>query len=92
MTDALNVEWWHIGESVDATCERCSSTVRPLKEVFWEIRPIFSARRIRIRVREMVPFHEKIGESNTLSFNRFLSVIFSTRCGSKRDPSPSAHS
>jgi len=69
MAGILDVEWRHIGESVDATCERCASTGRTLGGVLDEIRPILSARRIRIRVHETVLPHDRIEESNTLLFN-----------------------
>ena len=69
MAGILDVEWRHIGESVDATCERCASTGRTLAGVLDEICPMLSARRIRIRVPETVLPHDRIEESNALLFN-----------------------
>jgi hypothetical protein len=69
MAGTLLVEWRHIGESVDATCERCAATGRTLAEVVAAIRPALSARRIRVRVTETVLPPERIGESNTILFN-----------------------
>jgi len=65
----LVVEWRHVGESVDATCERCAATGRTLAAVVEEIRPMLSARRIRVRVTETVLPPERIAESNTILFN-----------------------
>jgi len=69
MAGTLLVEWRHIGESVDATCERCAATGRTLNEVVAAIRPALSARRIRVRVTETVLPPERIAESNTILFN-----------------------
>lgn len=69
MAGVLDIEWRHIGESVDATCEWCAATSRTLAEVLDEIRPMLSARRIRIRVHETVLPHDRIEESNILLFN-----------------------
>jgi hypothetical protein len=69
MTNVLDVEWRHVGEDVDSTCERCAATGRTLQEVLDEIRPMLSAWRIRIRVRETVLPHNRIGESNIILFN-----------------------
>lgn len=71
MAGTLLVEWRHIGESVDATCERCAATGRTLAEaeVVAAIRPALSARRIRVRVTGTVLPPERIAESNTILFN-----------------------
>lgn len=69
MTNVLDVEWRHVGENVDSTCERCSATGRTLQGVIDEIRPMLSARRVRIRVTETVLPHDRIGESNIILFN-----------------------
>jgi len=69
MAGVLDSEWRHIGESVDATCERCAATGRTLAEVLDEIRPMLSARRILLRVHATVLPHDRIEESNILLFN-----------------------
>jgi hypothetical protein len=69
MMQVLEVEWRHVGENVDSTCERCAATGRTLQDVVDEIRPMLSARRIRIRVKETVLPHDRIGESNIILFN-----------------------
>ena len=69
MTNVLDVEWRHVGENVDSTCERCAATGRTLQDVLDEIRPMLSAQRIRIRVKETVLPHDRIGESNIILFN-----------------------
>ncbi len=66
MTNVLDVEWRHVGEDVDSTCERCAATGRTLQEVLDEIRPMLSARRIRIRVRETVLPHDGSGSPISL--------------------------
>ncbi|MBN1432098.1 MAG: DUF2703 domain-containing protein [Methanomicrobiaceae archaeon] len=65
----LTVEWRHVGENIDSTCERCSTTGNILKEVLDEIEPLMSEKGIRIEVKETVLPNEKIGESNMILFN-----------------------
>lgn len=69
MTGTLTVEWRHIGENVDTTCVRCAATGHTLAGVVDAIRPMLSARRIRVKVVEMVLPPERIVESNTILFN-----------------------
>ncbi len=65
----LVVEWRHIGESVDATCERCAATGRTLAAVVDEIRPMLAVRQIKVKVVETVLPPERIAESNIILFN-----------------------
>ncbi|WP_341275816.1 DUF2703 domain-containing protein [Methanoeremita antiquus] len=65
----LTVEWRHVGENIDTTCERCSQTGNTLKEVLDEIESFLSERKIKIEVKEKVLENEKIEESNMILFN-----------------------
>jgi uncharacterized metal-binding protein len=65
----LTVEWRHIGENIDSTCERCSATGNTLREVLDEIEPLMSGKGITIEVKETVLADEKIEESNMILFN-----------------------
>lgn len=65
----LVVEWRHIGEDIDATCERCAATGRTLAAVLDEIRPLLAARKVRVEVVETALPPERIAESNTVLFN-----------------------
>lgn len=65
----LVVEWRHIGEDIDATCERCAATGRVLAAVVEEVRPALAARGVRVEMVETVLPAERIAESNTILFN-----------------------
>ncbi len=65
----LTVEWRHVGENIDTTCERCSATGNILKEVLDEIKPLMSGKGIRIEVKETVLPNDRIVESNMILFN-----------------------
>ncbi len=65
----LTVEWRHVGENIDNTCERCSQTGNVLKEVLDELRPFLSEKKIKIKAIETVLENEKIEESNMILFN-----------------------
>lgn len=67
--EVLTVEWRHVGENIDSTCERCSQTGNTLREVLDEIEPLMSEKGIRIEVKETVLANEKIEESNMILFN-----------------------
>lgn len=69
MANTLTVEWRHIGEDVETTCVRCGATGRTLAEVVDTIRPMLSARRIRVKTMETVLPPERIAESNVILFN-----------------------
>lgn len=69
ITATLTVEWRHIGENVDTTCVRCGATGQTLADVVDTIRPMLSARRIRVKVVETVLPPERIAESNVILFN-----------------------
>lgn len=69
MANTLIVEWRHIGENVETTCVRCGATGRTLAEVVDAIRPMLSARRIRVKTVETVLPPERIAESNIILFN-----------------------
>lgn len=69
MINILTVEWRHVGEDVDTTCVRCGATGRTLAEVVDTIRPMLSARRIRVKTMETVLPPERINESNVILFN-----------------------
>lgn len=69
MEKILNIEWMHVGDNINSTCERCAATGRTLAEVIDDIRPMLSELGIKINVKETVLSNERIGESNKILFN-----------------------
>lgn len=65
----LTVEWRHVGENVDLTCERCADTGNTLSEVLAEIEPLISEKGVKTEVIETVLPHDGIEESNIILFN-----------------------
>ena len=71
-TDALVVEWRHIGRDIENTCERCGETGKVVMDVVEQIRPILEEEGITVRFVETVLENEAIAESNSILFNGVL--------------------
>ena len=69
MKKELIIEWKHVGEDLDTTCERCHDTGTALKAVISEITTILEMEGVSVRLVETVLPATAVEESNSLLFN-----------------------
>jgi len=72
MRKELVIEWRHIGEDIEHTCERCGETGAAVLDVVEQVRPLLEEEGIAIHILETVLPNEAVAESNSILFNGVL--------------------
>ena len=69
MKKELVIEWRHVGEDLDTTCDRCHDTGTALKAVISEISTLLEMEGVSVRIIETILENDTVAESNSLLFN-----------------------